>query len=463
MRLLYNFGFLAGFCLMAPYYFWRLWRRGNWVAGFGQRFGDYDKNLRQALTNRHVVWLHAVSVGEVNVCIELVRALQLAAPNAKLVVSTTTTTGMAELQKKLPGTVSKIYYPIDRRKYVDWAFRAIHPSAVILVETEVWPNFVWRAYDGGTPLFLVNARLSERSYSRYRRAGFLFRRLFPCFTGVAAQTETYARQFRELGCSPEAVRVTGNIKFDAVRPAAKSLDVEALLRQIGVPADAQVLVAGSTHAGEEEILAKMCARLRTRFPRLFPVVVPRHFERAKDAFKSVEKHLKVVLRSEIGPNTQRPPGSVECLLVNTTGELLSFYEYAAVAFVGKSLGARGGQNPIEPAALGVPAVFGPNMQNFADVARILVSDGGAIQVRNSAELEEAVAKLLQDEGHRQRVGRQALETVKRNQGTVARTLEMILPHLARRGFYLAQPEYLEPKPAPVIPPLARTGSVPQPA
>jgi len=438
MRLLYNCVFLAGFVLSAPYYFWRLWRRGNWVAGFGQRFGDYDKNLRQALTNRHVVWVHAVSVGEANVCIELLKALQTAAPNAKLVVSTTTTTGMAELQKRLPATVSKIYYPIDRRKYVDLAFRAIHPSAVIIVETEIWPNFIWRARDGGTPLFLVNARLSERSYRRYRRARFLFRDLFASFAGVAAQTEDYARQFCELGCVPDAVRVTGNIKFDAVRSGGgKLVDVAGLLRQAGAPENAQILVAGSTHAGEEEILARICARLRTRFPRLFLVVVPRHFERARDAARSVEKHLKVMLRTEVSADKPPRPGEVECLLVNTTGELLAFYQHATLAFVGKSLAARGGQNPIEPAALGVPAVFGPHMQNFADVARTLATGGGAIQVANEAELEQAFSRLLSDEGYRSAMGKKGLSIVQENQGTVSRTLEMILPHLARRGFFLA--------------------------
>ncbi len=376
------------------------------------------------------------------------RALQAAAPNAKLVVSTTTTTGMAELQKRLPMTVSKIYYPIDRRKYVDWAFRAIHPSAVILVETEIWPNFIWRARDGGTPLFLVTARLSEKSYRRYRRAGFLFRGLFGSFTGVAAQGETYARQFRELGCGPEAVRVSGNIKFDAVRLAGTNLDVPGLLQHMGVPSDAQVLVAGSTHAGEEEILARMCARLRKRFPKLFLVVVPRHFERARDAVRGVAKHLKVMLRTDLSADHPCRPGEFECLLVNTTGELLAFYRHAALAFVGKSMAARGGQNPIEPAALGVPGVFGPHMENFADVARILTSGGGAIQVANEAELEEAVARLLADDSHRALVGQRALGIVRENQGTVKRTLEMILPHLGRKGFYLAPDTTATAEPAP---------------
>jgi 3-deoxy-D-manno-octulosonic-acid transferase len=254
---------------------------------------------------------------------------------------------------------------------------------------------------------------------------------------VAAQTETYARQFLELGCAPDAVRVTGNIKFDAVRPAGGKLtDVQGLLHQIGVPADAQVLVAGSTHDGEEELLARICAGLRKQFPRLFLIVVPRHFERAHEALRSVEKHLKPILRTEISADKQHAAWNIECLVVNTTGELLAFYQYATLAFVGKSMAARGGQNPIEPAALAVPAVFGPHMQNFADVARILTSGGGAIQVRSATELQQEIARLLSDDVWRQQVGRRALATVRENQGTVARTLDLILPRLARRGFYL---------------------------
>src|SRR4029079_1927671 len=144
MRWLYNVLFMAGFILAAPYYFMRLSRRGNWVKGFGQRFAKYETNLRQAITNRHILWIHAVSVGEMNVCVELVQALQKRLPNIKMVVSTTTTTGMGELQKSLPAQVSKIYYPIDRRKYVYSALSVFHPRAIVLVEAEIWPNFIWR-------------------------------------------------------------------------------------------------------------------------------------------------------------------------------------------------------------------------------------------------------------------------------------------------------------------------------
>ena len=171
MRTFYNILFWGFFVVSSPYYFWRLLRRGNWQAGFSERFGQYDTKLKQAITNRHTLWLHAVSVGEVNLCTQLIRALEPRLPNAKLVVSTTTTTGMGELKKKLPAHVSKIYYPVDRRKFVSRALLTVRPEAIILVEAEIWPNFIWRAVSLDIPLFLVNARLSERSYRGYRRFG----------------------------------------------------------------------------------------------------------------------------------------------------------------------------------------------------------------------------------------------------------------------------------------------------
>src|SRR5262249_23715567 len=163
------------FVLSSPYYFMRMRRRGNWQSGFGQRFGHYDANLKQALTNRHVLWIHAVSVGEVNLCTQIIRQLEPRLPNLKIVVSTTTTTGMGELQKKLPTHISKIYYPIDRRSHIIRALSTIRPEAIVLVEAEIWPNFIWRASDLQIPLFLVNARLSDRSHRGYKRFAFLFR------------------------------------------------------------------------------------------------------------------------------------------------------------------------------------------------------------------------------------------------------------------------------------------------
>lgn len=439
MRACYNMLFAVFFWLSAPYYFLKMWRRGGWRRNFAQRFGRYSSKVKQAVTNRHLLWIHAVSVGEVNVSTQLIRAIEVRMPNLKIVVSTTTSTGMAELHRKLPTHIEKIYFPIDRPLYVYRALATIHPQAIVLVEAEIWPNFLWRARELDIPTFLVNARLSARSFRGYKTFGFLFRRLFADFTGVGCQNEADAERLRQLGCRPEAIHVVGNLKFDAARlEERRLLNVPEMLRQIGFPDGAPLLVAGSTHAGEEGLLAEIFQRLRARFPDLRLVLVPRHFERGREVGRELEtRGVRFIYRSEITQSTQRAPNELECLLVNTTGELKYFYEHAAVIFVGKSLTAEGGQNPIEPGALGKPMVFGPNMQNFAAVARSFVEGQGAVQVKDAAELETALADLLNNPARAAELGRNALRVVRENAGAIERTVDMMAECLSESDIHIA--------------------------
>ncbi|MBC8001770.1 MAG: hypothetical protein H7X97_04200, partial [Opitutaceae bacterium] len=287
MRFAYNVLFFIFFCASAPFYFLKMWRRGNWRAGFGQRFGRFGARTKQAVTNRHVVWLHAVSVGEVGVCARLIKALEPRLPNVKFVVSTTTSTGMGELQKQLPNSIEKIYYPLDLRRWVKSAFNTLHPEAIILVEAEIWPNFLWLATDFGLPLFLVNARLSEKSYRGYLRFESLFRPIFRSFRAVGCQNKQDAARLVDLGVRPERVETVGSMKFDVATPKEdRKLDVRELLRRIGASDRARLLVCGSTHAGEEAILADIYLRLKPLHADLFLVLVPRHFERTKDVTRA---------------------------------------------------------------------------------------------------------------------------------------------------------------------------------
>jgi 3-deoxy-D-manno-octulosonic-acid transferase len=452
MRRLYNILFTFFFVLSSPYYFLRLWRRGNWRRGFGQRFGRFSSKVKQAVTNRHVLWIHAVSVGEVNICTQLIKALEPRLPNIKVVVSTTTTTGMGELQKKLPSHVLKVYYPLDRRAYVLRALKTLHPEAVVLVEAEIWPNFIWRAQDMRIPVFLVNARLSERSFRGYRRFRALFRPLFETFSGVGCQNEQDAARLRELGTLSEAIHVVGSMKYDAARlEERRVVDVPRTLQQLGVPPGAKILIGGSTHAGEEGVLADVFVRLRARFPDLFLIVAPRHFERGREVGRELEaRRIKFIYRSQMSINTQSRPGDVECLLLNTTGELKYFYEHGDVIFVGKSLKADGGQNPIEPAILGKPIVFGPNMQNFEQIARAFVEQRAAVQVKDEVELEAALAELLADGERAAAMGQTAMRVVRENSGAIERTVDMILAQWDGKRFHCT-PRRVGPtaKPVPV--------------
>jgi 3-deoxy-D-manno-octulosonic-acid transferase len=439
MRFWYNLFFTIFFGLSSPYYFWRMSRRGNWQAGFQERFGKFSSRLKMALTNRHVLWIHAVSVGEVNIATQLIRSMEARLPNLKIVVSTTTSTGMGELRKRLPSHVEKIYYPIDRRKYVSRALRVINPEAVVLIEAEIWPNFLWTARSRHIPTFLVNARLSERSYRGYRRFGFLFRSLFRSFAGVGVQNDSDRQRLIKLGARPDALRIVGNLKFDGAVIAEKpTIDVPTLLKKLAVPMGAPIIVAGSTHAGEEAIIARVFRNLRPEHPNLFLIVVPRHFERGKDAGSDVRTAgLKLIFRTEISADTAYRPGEVDCLLVNTTGELRDFYRVATLIFVGKSLAGEGGQNPIEPAALGKAVVFGPNMQNFAGISDALLRGEAAVQVRDEKNLEQVFRELLKDASRRERLGQNATRVVKENKGSIDRTIDMIVEHLREEDIYVA--------------------------
>ena len=361
------------------------------------------------------------------ICAELVRALESRHPGFQFLVSTTTTTGMGELRKRLPEHIAKIYFPVDFKGAVRRALDEIKPKAIVFVEAEIWPNLIWYASERGIPLFLANARISDRSYPRYQKLPFLFKKLFASFAAVGAQSDEYSSRLLNVGCAAANVTVTGNIKFDTAKVDNRnSLDTGALLNQLGAASDALVLLGGSIHKGEEKILAKQFLKLRNQFPNLFLVLVPRHFERAREVGKMLEKlGLKFKFRSKVTSDTNLNAESLDCLVVDTTGELMSFYRNAAIVFVGKSLKAKGGQNPIEPAAVGRATVFGPNMQNFADVARIFLAGNGAIQVQNTGELERTLAALLENPNRRQALGERAQQIVLENQGALERTVEMI--------------------------------------
>ena len=428
-QFIYNILFEVCFILSAPYYFLRMKRRGGWRHGFGERLGRYSTKFKQAISNRDIIWLHAVSVGEANICVQLIKVLQPRLPNLKLVVSTTTSTAMNELRKKLPAEVGRIYYPIDRRAFVRRALATIRPKALVLVEAEIWPNFLWGLQGRKIPHFLVNTRISNKSYKGYRRFGFLFRRFFSGFTGVGAQSESDAKRLKELGCKPDSVHVFGSCKFDGTGVSRdRLLDVSALLRTLGVPGGAPLLVGGSTHAGEEEILARLAKRLREKHPDLFLVLVPRHAERGREVGSTLAKlSERFVYRNEIGSNhPRREQGSLDCLLVNTTGELKYFYEKATVVFIGKSLTAQGGQNPIEPAGLAKPIVFGPHMGNFTEITAKFLANDAAVQVSDESSLETAIDDLISDKDKREALGRAAQKVVESNEGAVERTVGMIL-------------------------------------
>jgi 3-deoxy-D-manno-octulosonic-acid transferase len=373
-------------------------------------------------------------VGEVNVALKLANALRALDPDLHCALTTTTTTGFALARKNAPPWIEVMYTPLDYWPIMRHAFSIIRPARIVLVEAEVWPNLVAFAHARRVPVALVNARLSPRSDRRYRRFRFFVAPTFRLLDLVCVPEQEDTGRWTALGVLQNRIHVTGSIKYDPNAQAEnqataaslpgmpKSNEGEWDASSVAAP-DRVVLFGGSTHYGEEEILATVFRRLRQQFPSLCLFIAPRHVERLREIRGQLNAlRLRVALASEA--LTGRVPDA-DCVLLDTTGELQRWYGAATVVFIGKSLTAHGGQNPVEPILAGKPVVFGPHMENFAALAKELVSSEGAIQVGSIDSLEHAIAELLRDSDARQRLVQNAREVLSEHQGATAHAAELI--------------------------------------
>lgn len=421
IRFLYNLLWPLGLLIFLPGYVAKMIRRGGYREKFGQRIGIYHGDVRNRLSNLRSTWLHAVSVGEVNIALKLANALRALEPDLHCVLTTTTTTGFALARKTAPPWIEVMYTPLDYWPIMRRAFSVIRPARIVLVEAEVWPNLAATAHRHRMPLALVNARLSPRSERRYRRFRFFIAPTFRFLDLICVPEQRDVERWTALGVPPNRIHVTGSIKFDP--------DVQTQIHTLGVSGangfspDSLVLFGGSTHRGEEEILAKIFLRLRQQFPSLRLFIAPRHVERLQEILTLLRAlPLRVKPASEC---IQRGAAEADCMLLDTTGELQRWYTIATVVFMGKSLSAHGGQNPVEPILAGKPVVFGPHMENFATLANTLVSNGAAMQVTDADSLELALADLLRDIEARQRLVQNAHAVLSEHAGATARTAALL--------------------------------------
>jgi 3-deoxy-D-manno-octulosonic-acid transferase len=421
IRFIYNLFWPLGLLFFLPGYFAKMMRRGGYREKFGQRVGIYDGAVRNRLSKQRSTWLHAVSVGEVNIALKLANALRVLEPDLHCVLTTTTTTGFALARKTAPPWIEVMYTPLDYWPIMRRAFSAIRPVRIVLVEAEVWPNLAAAAHLRRIPLALVNARLSLRSERRYRRLRFFVAPTFRLLDLVCVPERLDVDRWAALAVARNRIHVTGSIKFDS-DVQAQSKTAEASVLDAFSP-DSLVLFGGSTHSGEEEILAGVFLRLREQFQSLRLFIAPRHVERLQEIRTQLGAlPLRVTLASEVLTG-----GAVDadCMLLDTTGELQHWYGIATVVFIGKSLTAHGGQNPVEPILAGKPVVFGPHMENFATLAKTLVSNSGVIQVGGAESLERAVANLLRDSEARQRLVENAHAVLSEHQGATTQTAKLV--------------------------------------
>jgi 3-deoxy-D-manno-octulosonic-acid transferase len=417
IRLIYNLAFPVVLLLLLPGFLVRMLRRGKYRHKFWQRFGIYSPRVLERIAGGGRTWVHAVSVGEVMIALKLIQALREADPARTFVLSTTTSTGFKlAARAKSPG-LEPIYNPLDFLFSARRAVRTIRPDLLILVEAEVWPNIVCEARASGTRVALVNARLSPRSERRFRLVRWITAPVFNQINLLCLQEPDDVARWVSLGVDQDRLDVTGSIKFDDGAPRSPR-DFRPALRALGIDDGAPILLGGSTFEGEEAILSAVFSELRKSHPDLFLILVPRHFERSAGVAAQLEKSGLRVARRTQACGDVRP----DVLLVDTTGELRDWYSCATVVFIGKSLCARGGQNPAEPVAAGVPVVFGPNMQNFATLAGQFLRHEGALEVADTESLQCAVDRLLGDEDLRSRMATNAAACLEVHRGATLRTV-----------------------------------------
>jgi 3-deoxy-D-manno-octulosonic-acid transferase len=420
-RLLYNLLFPLAFLAILPRYLARMFRRGGFRRDFGQRFARYSPELRDRFARGEWVWVHAVSVGELLIALKLLEELHRRHPAWQFVVSSTTSTAHALALERQQDWWVPVYTPVDFSLVVRRALNVMKPRAVILTESEMWPNFVWQAADRGLPVVLVNARVSPRSGRRYRRFAPFLRPVTSRLSGVGLQEPEHAALWEHLAVAPERLHLTGSVKYDPAAASGEARDFRPLLGQFGLHADDPVLLAGSTHAGEEEILAEALRLLRGEFPAARLLVAPRHVERTGDIVARLQNSGFRVARRTAAPDGIAP----DIMVLDTTGELRDWYACADVVFIGKSLRGTGGQNPVEAILASRPVLFGPHMENFSTLRDALLAAGGAVEVDGAATLARETARLFAAPADRARLAAGARQALQPHQGATARTADLV--------------------------------------
>ncbi len=424
MYLLYDAILFLAALFLVPYYLLRGATRGKVRRGLGQRFGLFDPAQLQVLRGREVIWIHAVSVGETRAAIPLIKALRKAYPDYALLLTNVTETGH-DIARDLSELDLCLFFPFDFSFVIRRVLTKIDPRLIVIVETEIWPNLIRFARQRNIPVVLVNGRISDRSFPRYMFGRYLLRPILQQFNALGMQTELDAERIRAMGALPEQVVVTGNLKFDLQASLPGKDELDQLRGDFCIDEQIPVWVAGSTHAGEEQIIVDTYQRLIDQGRRLVLVLVPRHPERCKSVAEMLQaKGLPMVMRSVIDQRSELLR-SGEILLVDTVGEMLKLYALSDIVFVGGSLRNVGGHNILEGCLLKKPVLFGPHMHNFKEISRLVLDAGGGMMVDDADDLQNAMERLLDRPQERTAMGKKGYGLLSRNAGATDRTLELI--------------------------------------
>jgi 3-deoxy-D-manno-octulosonic-acid transferase len=413
MYVIYNLFLIVATIVLSPVILFKLITVPKYRGGLTQKLGRLRKSVMRIIKGARPIWVHAVSVGEVMAAHPLVRELKKKYPNRKLILSTVTVTGHYTARRRVPEADAVFYFPFDYPCIVRRVIRNINPAVVLVAETELWPNFFRELKRAGIPSALINGRISSKSFGNYHKFKTFFSQVFDQVTLFCMQSDEDALRIKDIGADPEKVIVTGNLKFDQKISLSR-------LNPVNIQTGKKVITAGSTHRGEETALLDIFTRLRVKYPMLTLIIAPRHPER----FDEVEGIINSAgYECQRRTNLKGPVRDV--LLLDTIGELRTFYAICDIAFVGGSLVKVGGHNLLEPAAMKKPVIFSRFMFNFKEISEALLSSGGGIMVKDKNELYEQLDSLLADPERARNIGERAFRVIEANSGAAKKTLDAI--------------------------------------
>ncbi len=417
MSIVYDIAYLLLLILAAPWLGLQSLRTGKYRQGWRQKLLG---SVARRSSYQKCIWFHAVSVGEVNLLVQMVERWKLLHPDWEVVVTSTTRTGYALAEQRFSDSIVD-YCPLDFSWATRRAFQRFRPDLLVMAELELWPNMIGAAQRSGVPVAVINGRLSESSFRGYQKIRRLVSHWLRQVAWIGTQSDTYSDRFRQLGAEAQRVSCTGSLKFDRAEFDRENSRTTTLKNLVGLTGDQPVWVVGSTQAPEEAIALRVYQKLIQEWPDLKLVIVPRHEERFKEVIDSVQHTpLRSICRSQLESQVEE---DWQVLVVDTIGELGAWWGTADVAFVGGSMGSRGGQNMIEPSAYGAAVCFGPNTRNFRDVVQLLLSQNAAQVVETEQALLEFVEQCLRDPERAKVMGGRAQDLVRRQQGATDRTLQ----------------------------------------
>ncbi len=418
MKILYNIFCIIFSLVYLPY----LLIKGKYHKDFFQKLGFIPEDIASLDSP---IWIHAVSVGEVNLAVKVGSALKKSSSDVPVIVSTTTSTGNDLARKNINKGIDKVfYYPLDITVVVRRVIKAVKPSLYMIIETELWPNMIEEMHAEGVPVVIINGRLSDSSFRNYKKISFVTKSIFRSVDIFCMQSELDAFRVKELGAPEEKVFVPGNLKFDELSKISGSETFSK--KDFGFGEKSDIIVAGSTHYPEENLIIDIFKRLKETRRGLRLILAPRHIERIDAISVYCETAgMRYDRLSEFLGSGSLSVKDPEVLLVDTIGHLKDLYELASIVFIGGSITDRGGQNPIEAAARGKAVVFGPNMTNFRQVSGLFLDNDASCRVRDEKDLERVLGELVDDPSRRQEISRNAEKVISDNDGAVKRTIETI--------------------------------------